>query len=242
MDIRGQKRTDDLLTLQEVAEYLRVAEKTVLRMARRGEIPSAKVGGQWRFRKRRIDAWLDEQERGADGSDPLALLRFEGETGVPLSRLLRPEFVLIGLQPQDTGRMIQRLADPLVDAGILKDRQDYVDRVLARERVASTEVTTGVAVPHARNTESNPPGSPGVVAATCPDGTSFGNATNTVHLFFLLCAEGDVPHIRLLQLVSRLVRVSGAVEHLTAATTGEGFIERVVALEAAAAKGAESWN
>lgn len=54
----------DILTIREVAEYLRLAEKTVYRYASEGKIPSFKVGGAWRFRKSEIDRWIAQQEQG----------------------------------------------------------------------------------------------------------------------------------------------------------------------------------
>ena len=52
-----------IMTLEEVAKYLRVHKSTVYRMAREGTIPSTKVANQWRFKKARIDEWLLERER-----------------------------------------------------------------------------------------------------------------------------------------------------------------------------------
>lgn len=48
----------DLLTLQEVADYLRVTEKTIYRLLERGSIPALKVGHQWRFERALVDEWL----------------------------------------------------------------------------------------------------------------------------------------------------------------------------------------
>ena len=53
--------TDEILTLPEVAQLLKVAEKTVYTMAQKGELPAFKVRGQWRFRRTDIDAWIQEQ-------------------------------------------------------------------------------------------------------------------------------------------------------------------------------------
>jgi excisionase family DNA binding protein len=60
------------LTTEEVLEYLQVNLRTVYRLIKAGKIPAVRVGRQWRFRKRDIDAWLDAQrprgERAAQGS------------------------------------------------------------------------------------------------------------------------------------------------------------------------------
>ena len=59
------------LTTEEVLEYLQVNLRTVYRLIKAGKIPAVRVGRQWRFRKRDIDAWLDAQrprnERAAVG-------------------------------------------------------------------------------------------------------------------------------------------------------------------------------
>lgn len=58
----------ELMTAKEVAEYLRVSKKTVHRLLRRGNIPAAKVGYQWRFDKTLIDDWLHQSSVGGRGN------------------------------------------------------------------------------------------------------------------------------------------------------------------------------
>ena len=53
---------DEILTLPEVAELLRIAEKTVYSLAQRSEIPAFKVGGQWRFKQADINACIEKQK------------------------------------------------------------------------------------------------------------------------------------------------------------------------------------
>jgi excisionase family DNA binding protein len=66
--------TDEVfLTTEEVLEYLQVNLRTVYRLIKAGKIPAVRVGRQWRFRKRDIDAWLDSQRpRGERPSAPAA--------------------------------------------------------------------------------------------------------------------------------------------------------------------------
>src|SRR5215471_7757137 len=59
---------ETFLTTEEVLEYLQVNLRTVYRLIKAGKIPAVRVGRQWRFRKRDIDAWLDSQRpRGRAG-------------------------------------------------------------------------------------------------------------------------------------------------------------------------------
>ena len=51
---------DEILTLPEVAQLLKVAEKTVYTMAQKNEVPAFKVRGQWRFKRDVLDEWLED--------------------------------------------------------------------------------------------------------------------------------------------------------------------------------------
>lgn len=51
----------EIMTTQEVAEYLRLNEATIYKLAQSGEIPAVKVGGIWRFRRDLIDEWFRQQ-------------------------------------------------------------------------------------------------------------------------------------------------------------------------------------
>ncbi len=51
----------NILTVSELAEYLKLSRAKVYQMAQRGELPGAKLGTHWRFRKDLIDRWLEEQ-------------------------------------------------------------------------------------------------------------------------------------------------------------------------------------
>jgi excisionase family DNA binding protein len=52
---------DDILTMQELADYLKLNAKTAYRLVAQGEIPGFKVGGSWRFRSGDIVDWVKEQ-------------------------------------------------------------------------------------------------------------------------------------------------------------------------------------
>ncbi|MBT3208551.1 MAG: helix-turn-helix domain-containing protein [Bacteroidetes bacterium] len=54
------KESNDILTLEEVAEYLRLKPQTIYTWAQEKRIPSAKLGKEWRFKKSIIDRWFDQ--------------------------------------------------------------------------------------------------------------------------------------------------------------------------------------
>ncbi|MCC2616710.1 helix-turn-helix domain-containing protein [Aestuariibacter halophilus] len=54
---------DEILTLKEVADYLKLAEKTAYRLAAEGKLPGFKVGGSWRFKREDVLHWIEEQKK-----------------------------------------------------------------------------------------------------------------------------------------------------------------------------------
>jgi len=50
---------ENLMTIEEVADYLRVKKRTVYEWLKKGKIPAFKTVGQWRFKKEKIDRWLE---------------------------------------------------------------------------------------------------------------------------------------------------------------------------------------
>lgn len=54
--------TDQILTLKELVEYLKLAEKTAYRLASEGKLPGFKVGGSWRFKREDLESWIQGQK------------------------------------------------------------------------------------------------------------------------------------------------------------------------------------
>ena len=59
--------TDVILTLKEVADYLKLAEKTAYKLTADGKLPGFKVGGSWRFKREDVSAWIEEQKTNSKG-------------------------------------------------------------------------------------------------------------------------------------------------------------------------------
>lgn len=76
----GQKVVADLMTLSEVANYLRVTQKTIHRLLDKNAIPAMKVGHQWRFDKAKIDNWLYENSVGIRAKKAVVLVIDDDES------------------------------------------------------------------------------------------------------------------------------------------------------------------
>lgn len=55
----------EIMTVKEVAAYLKIKEKTAYRLAADGKIPAFKVGGSWRFRQQDLEGWISAQSRNS---------------------------------------------------------------------------------------------------------------------------------------------------------------------------------
>lgn len=67
--MRPSASQSGILTINEIAEYLKVTERTIYRLAAARQIPAFKVGGSWRFRQADIESWIAAQSKKAEGTD-----------------------------------------------------------------------------------------------------------------------------------------------------------------------------
>ena len=58
---------DEVLTINELARYLKLSKSTLYKLAQEGKIPGQKIGRHWRFRKASIDRWLEQSTRTERG-------------------------------------------------------------------------------------------------------------------------------------------------------------------------------
>ena len=62
--------SDPILTIKDVADYLKVNERTIYRLAASGELPGFKVGNSWRFKQSELEQYIAEQHNRANEKDP----------------------------------------------------------------------------------------------------------------------------------------------------------------------------
>lgn len=133
---------DDILTIEEVAKYLRVSERTVYDWAQKGEIPSGKIGTVWRFKKSEIEKWVNE--RLSSNTKPASQNMI-----VQVKNILSPERIVF-LNHQTKHDTLVQLAQNLATAPQIKDARELEEEILKREELMSTAIGRGIAIPHVR--------------------------------------------------------------------------------------------
>jgi PTS system nitrogen regulatory IIA component len=134
--------SDDILTIEEVAKYLRVSERTVYDWAQKGEIPAGKIGTVWRFKKDEIEKWVNERLTSSVKANHNNQL-------VQVQNILSPDRIVI-INHSTRHDVLVALADTLGTAPQIKNRQELSVEILKREELMSTAIGRGIAIPHVR--------------------------------------------------------------------------------------------
>jgi excisionase family DNA binding protein len=115
---------ETFLTTEEVLEYLQVNLRTVYRLIKAGKIPAVRVGRQWRFRKRDIDAWLDSQRpRGGSRQTPAAT------TPRPTAGNARPRVLVVDDEASIRDLLSKTLALAEYDVDVAPDGRSALERM-----------------------------------------------------------------------------------------------------------------
>ncbi len=115
---------ESFLTTEEVLEYLQVNLRTVYRLIKAGKIPAVRVGRQWRFRKRDIDAWLESQRpRGGARATASAPARQPAASGV------RPRVLVVDDEATIRDLLSKTLALAEYDVDMAPDGRTALERL-----------------------------------------------------------------------------------------------------------------
>lgn len=133
---------DDILTIEEVAKYLRVSDRTVYDWAQKGEIPAGKIGTVWRFKKSEVENWVNERLSSSSNTK-------KTDDAVQVKNILSPDRVVFITQSAKRDALTE-LANVLADAPQVKRGDELLSEILKREELMSTAVGRGIAIPHVR--------------------------------------------------------------------------------------------
>jgi excisionase family DNA binding protein len=115
---------ETFLTTEEVLEYLQVNLRTVYRLIKAGKIPAVRVGRQWRFRKRDIDAWLDSQRPRGGGPRPAT-----PPPARPAAGAARPRVLVVDDEATIRDLLSKTLALAEYDVDVAPDGRSALERM-----------------------------------------------------------------------------------------------------------------
>ncbi len=222
-----------ILTLKELAEYLRVNERTILRMLKSGQIQGVKIGGQWRFNGSQIDQMFFPANQPS-GPDVVPLAEFTPATlAIPISRIMREDRVILELKAKNTDGVIQELSEPFAKKSLTLDVQDLRNRLAAREKLLSTGIGNGIAIPHPRDPIPTLREPAIIIFGRSKAGIDFQAVDKKpIRLFFLLACQNIELHLHLMGALARLLQDQLFTDACLAAKTEEEIVRLVLEAEA----------
>jgi PTS system nitrogen regulatory IIA component len=128
----------EIMTIEEVAAYIRVSERTVYDWAQKGELPGGKLGTTWRFKREDVENWVNSRLSSKPSSG-----------GVTSSAVLTVERVVL-MDAADKKAVLTRLVDLLAETPFVKNRDALLKGIMDREELMSTGIGFGIGVPHVR--------------------------------------------------------------------------------------------
>ena len=208
------------MTAKEAAEYLKLAERTLVRLAHEGKIPGVKIGGQWRFRRALLDEYLDtlaSESVATSGASPAQVI------DVPMQEILAPTHIFPNLKARTRDDVIKGMVKGVTDLGLVSDQAWLEAALAARERLVPTAVPEGVAFMHARRRSPDKFPKQFIALGRSTKGVAFGSPDmGTTQLFFLLALRNDALHLKWLSRLAWIVRHPGRLGQLLEAKGVDG--------------------
>ncbi|MCF7928612.1 MAG: PTS sugar transporter subunit IIA [Spirochaetales bacterium] len=221
----------EIMTVLEVSDYLKLSKKTVLTMAQNNQIPCTKIGNQWRFVKSMIDDWLLSRMQVIPQNDLSRLIESEYDI-VPISRLTDTELILTGILPGSKKEVLDRLAERAVEAKLVTDKDELLEKLLAREAMASTALGNGLALPHIRKPDGTLVREPRIIIGLCKKGVDFNALDNgKTFLFFLLLSDSETVHLRLMSKLNTYLRDEDFTRRLISSETPDELYGEIIKKE-----------
>ena len=137
----------EILTIEEIAQYLRISERTVYDWANKGAIPCGKLGTTWRFKRSEVEKWVDEKLSGNVAQTPAHDLS--------IADVLTPSRI-VHMDCDTKREALETVSDCLSKADEITHPEELAKEIFIREELMSTGIGFNVAVPHVRlDTVSN---------------------------------------------------------------------------------------
>lgn len=134
----------EIMTIEEVAEYLRVSERTVYDWAQKGQLPGGKLGTTWRFKRSEVEGWVNRQLGGSSAAPSSS-----SQSNGLLEQLLAPDRVVF-LEGSEKENALKTLCAVLATSPLVPNEEELSAAIFRREELMSTGIGFGIGVPHVR--------------------------------------------------------------------------------------------
>ena len=148
-----------------------------------------------------------------------------------ISELLQKESIALGRKPQDKADAIGQMVELLAKSGSLEDKKKFKQAILERERLSTTGIGEGIAIPHGK---SGAVKRAALAAMVVPQGVDFASADGApVHLLFMIAVpeEGAELHLEVLERLAAMLMDEDFRKRLTAAKDAAEFLHILSAEE-----------
>ncbi len=221
----------EILTLQEVADYLQLSDKTVLKMVKSGEIPCAKIANQWRFSKVMLDDWLTAKMEVIPQNDFSRLVEKEYDF-IKISRLIDEDSIITNLKSSTAQEVITELAENAYKNELVNNKDEFIKKLLEREQLTSTSIGQGVALPHLRKPSGTFVTEPKIIIGRSAKGIDFASLDGKkTTVFLLLLSDSEVVHLKILSKLSQILSKEENMKKLKSAESPADFIKFFIIAE-----------
>jgi mannitol/fructose-specific phosphotransferase system IIA component (Ntr-type) len=218
------------MTASQVATYLAMDLREVVKLASRGQIPCRKLGGdkspsdRFRFIKSDVDHWIENQmhtlnrQRLASISKAVSDHHGLDAEGMLLCSSIPEGGLDVPMHARTREATIRELVDVADRAGMVHLKSDLLDEVREREDVCSTALIPGVALPHPHHPVEYDIVESFVVVGLTHSGIPFGAPDGSLtRLFFLVCCKDERTHLHLLARLAQMLHTPGVLDELMGA-------------------------
>jgi nitrogen PTS system EIIA component len=218
------------LTLQEVAQRLDIPVSTVRRWVRQGRIPIRRSGGEYHVERPVLEQWAKKHNLlfSAPRQIRTAAIPADGDS---LLTAIRRGGIHLDVEGEDVETALASAVErvPELDA---EGRRTLYDRLLQRERMISTGIGKGVAIPHPRSPGENEISDPVIVTCFLREPAAYGALDGKpVFVLFLLLSPDARRHLHLLSRLSYCLRNDEFVAAMAARPSAEWFEARIAEIE-----------
>jgi excisionase family DNA binding protein len=224
---------DRLMTIKQLAEYLNVNDRTVLKLVSDGALPGVKVGNQWRFRKAMIDTWLDDQMLGVMPRylDP-PRLNGSPRRMLELASCFQPDHIIPELESATRNTVVEELAGLAARLGLIRDKTWFVGALIERENVMPSAMGNGIAFLHTLRRNPEQVTRPFMVLGRSHRGVDFDALDgHPTHLFFALGLKFEELYLPWLHKLSQMFAYEDTVKAILDAPDAAAIFEAVAAAE-----------